>query len=194
MGADSPEDVTGLLRRWRSGDHAALEQLVPLVQHRLRELAHSYLARERPGHLLQTTSLVNEAFIKLVHITHVDWRDRAHFLAMAATVMRRVLVEAARERAALKRGADVQWVVFDEALHEGPARGADLVALDEALERFSAIDERAARVVEMRFFAGLTVEESAEVLAVSPNTVKRDWTAARLWLLRELTGTAIDGS
>ena len=174
MAADSPEDVTALLRKWRRGDHAALEQLVPLVQNRLRELAHSYLARERPAHLLQTTSLVNEAYIKLIQINRVDWRDRAHFLAMAATVMRRVLVEFARERAALKRGGDVQVVEFDERLHSVPWRGADLVALDEALERLAAMDGRAARVVEMRFFAGLSVEESAEVLAVSPNTVKRD--------------------
>jgi len=193
VNADSPENVTALLRRWRSGDHAALEQLIPLVQGRLRELAHSYLARERPGHLLQTTSLVNEAYIKLIQITGVDWKDRAHFLAMAATVMRRVLVEAARQRAALKRGSDVRYIAFDEALHEAPARDADLIALDEALERFSGIDGRAARVVEMRFFAGLTVEESAEVLSVSTNTVKRDWTAARLWLLRELSGSAVDG-
>lgn len=193
MAADSPEDVTALLRKWRRGDHAALEQLVPLVQNRLRELAHSYLARERPTHLLQTTSLVNEAYIKLIQINRVDWRDRAHFLAMAATVMRRVLVEFARERAALKRGGGVQVVEFDERLHSVPWRGADLVALDEALERLAAMDGRAARVVEMRFFAGLSVEESAEVLAVSPNTVKRDWTAARLWLLRELSGSGIDG-
>jgi RNA polymerase sigma factor (TIGR02999 family) len=194
VAADSPEDLTALLKKWRRGDHAALEQLVPLVQSRLRELAHSYLSRERPGHLLQTTSLVNEAYIKLIQINRVDWRDRAHFLAMAATVMRRVLVEFARDRAALKRGGDAHVVEFDERLHGVPERGADLVALDEALERLAAMDGRAARVVEMRFFAGLSVEESAEVLAVSPNTVKRDWTAARLWLLRELTGNATDGS
>lgn len=194
MAADSPEDVTALLRRWRRGDDAALEQLVPLVQNHLRELAHSYLARERPGHLLQTTGLVNEAYIKLIQINRVDWRDRAHFLAMAATVMRRVLVDFARERAALRRGGGVQVVEFDEGLHGAPGRGADLIALDEALGRLAAMDPRAARVVEMRFFAGLSVEESAAVLAVSPNTVKRDWTAARLWLLRELTGSATDGS
>lgn len=194
MAADSPHDVTALLRNWRRGDQVALEQLVPLVQSRLRELAHSYLARERPGHLLQTTSLVNEAFIKLIQINRVDWKDRAHFLAMAATVMRRVLVEFARDRAALKRGGDVHFVEFDERLHGVPGREVDLVALDEALERLAATDGRAARVIEMRFFAGLSVEESAEVLAVSPNTIKRDWTAARLWLLRELTRSAVDGS
>jgi RNA polymerase sigma factor (TIGR02999 family) len=190
---ESPGDLTTLLKKWRRGDHAALEQLVPLVQNRLRELAHSYLARERPGHLLQTTSLVNEAYIKLIQINRIDWKDRAHFLAMAATVMRRVLVEFARERAALKRGGDVRFVEFDERLHGTPRRGIDLVALDEALERLAAMDGRAARVVEMRFFAGLSVDESAEVLAVSPNTIKRDWTAARLWLLRELTGSGVDG-
>lgn len=194
MIADSPEEVTALLKRWRRGDQAALERLVPLVQDRLRELAHAYLARERPGHLLQTTSLVNEAYIKLIQINRVDWSDRAHFLAMAATVMRRVLVEFARERAALKRGGNVQVVEFNERLHGPPGRGTvDLAALDEALERLAVIDERAAHVVEMRFFAGLSIEESAEALAVSPTTVKRDWTAARLWLLRELSGSAIDG-
>jgi RNA polymerase sigma factor (TIGR02999 family) len=192
--ADSPEAVTALLRNWRRGDSTALEQLVPLVQGRLRELARSYLARERPGHLLQTTGLVNEAYIKLIQINRVDWIDRAHFLAMAATVMRRVLVECARERAALKRGGDVQVVAFDEDLHGVSGHGDGLTALDEALERLAAIDGRAARVVEMRFFAGLSVEESAEVLCVSPNTVKRDWTAAKLWLLRELTRSASDGS
>jgi RNA polymerase sigma factor (TIGR02999 family) len=191
--ADSPEEVTALLKDWRRGDQAALERLVPLLQNRLRELAHGYLARERPGHLLQTTSLVNEAYVKLIQISRVDWKDRAHFLAMAATVMRRILVEFARERAALKRGGNIQVVEFDERLHGVPARvGDDLVALDDALERLAVMDARAARVVEMRFFAGLSVEESAEALAVSPNTVKRDWTAARLWLLREMTGSAID--
>jgi RNA polymerase sigma factor (TIGR02999 family) len=186
--------VTALLQEWRRGDEAALERLVPLVQDRLRELAHGYLARERPGHLLQTTSLVNEAYIKLIQINRVDWKDRAHFLAMAATVMRRVLVEFARERAALKRGGNVHVVEFDERLHRAPAGGAiDLAALDEALERLAATDARAARVVEMRFFAGLSIEESAEALAVSPNTVKRDWTAAKLWLLREMSGKANDG-
>ena len=172
MSPDPLEDLTALLKKWRRGDDAALEQLVPRVQSRLRELAHSYLARERPGHLLQTTSLVNEAYIKLIQINRVDWTDRAHFLAMAATMMRRVLVEFARDKAALKRGGAVHVVAFDERLHGGvPGRGTDLVALDEALERLAAMDARAARVVEMRFFAGLSVEESAEVLAISPNTV-----------------------
>lgn len=194
MTADSPEEVTAFLKKWRRGDQAALERLVPLVEDRLRELAHAYIGRERPGHLLQTTSLVNEAYIKLIQINRVDWRDRAHFLAMAATVMRRVLVEFARARAALKRGGNVQVVEFDERVHGAPAGGAtDLVALDDALERLAAMDGRAARVVEMRFFAGLSIEESAEALAVSPNTVKRDWKAARLWLLRELSGSANDG-
>jgi RNA polymerase sigma factor (TIGR02999 family) len=192
--ADSPEGVTALLKDWRRGNQGALERLIPLVQDRLRGLARGYLARERPGHLLQTTGLVNEAYIKLIQIDRVDWRDRAHFLAMAATVMRRILVEFARERAALKRGGSVQVVEFDERVHGVPPGIAnDLVGLDEALERLAAMDERAARVVEMRFFAGLSVEESAEALAVSPNTVKRDWTVARLWLLRELSGGAGDG-
>lgn len=194
MALTPPEDVTALLRNWRQGDQGALEQLVPLVQGRLRKLAHAYLARERPGHLLQTTSLVNEAYIKLIQINRVDWKDRAHFLAMAATVMRRVLVEFARERASLKRGGDVEIVEFDESAHAAPTRGADLIALDEALERLAAMDERAARVVEMRYFAGLSVEEAAAALDVSPNTVKRDWTAARLWLLREVRGSAGHGT
>jgi RNA polymerase sigma factor (TIGR02999 family) len=194
VAAESAAGVTGLLKNWRRGDQAALEQLVPLVQNRLRELAHAYLARERPGHLLQTTSLVNEVYLKLIQINRVDWKDRAHFLAMAATLMRRVLVEFARERAALKRGGEIQFVQFDERLHGGQGSSTDLVALDEALVRLAAMDRRAARVVEMRFFAGLSVEESAEALGVSPNTVKRDWTAARLWLLRELTRSATNGS
>jgi RNA polymerase sigma-70 factor, ECF subfamily len=191
---DSPENVTALLQDWRHGDQSALERLVPLVHQRLRVLAHACLAGERPGHLVQTTSLVNEAFIKLVQINRVDWQDRAHFLAVAATVMRRVLVEMARERAALKRGGDVQIVEFDEQAHGASERGTDLVALDEALERLALMDPRAARVVEMRYFAGLSIDEVATALEVSPTTVKRSWTAARLWLLRELTPSARDGS
>jgi RNA polymerase sigma factor (TIGR02999 family) len=150
--------------------------------------------RERPGHLLQTTSLVNEAYIKLVQITRVDWQDRAHFLAMAATVMRRILVGMARSGNAGKRGAGLRIVEFDEALHGVQQDQYDLVSIDEALERLAAADPRAAQGVEMRFFGGLTFEEAAEVLGVSVNTVKRDWTAARLWLLRELSPGGSHGS
>jgi RNA polymerase sigma factor (TIGR02999 family) len=185
--ARSPQDVTALLREWRRGNRAAFDELVLLVHDQLRRLAHHYIAHEKPGHLLQTTGLVNEAFIKLVQITRVDWQDRAHFLAMAATVMRRILVGMARAEQADKRGAGLRIVEFDEAIHGLQDAPPDLLSIDEALERLAAVDLRAARVVEMRFFGGLAVEEIAAVLDVSPNTVKRDWTAARLWLLRDFT-------
>jgi len=190
----SPQNVTTLLREWRHGDRAALDRLIPLVYDQLRRLAHHYIVRESPGHLLQTTSLVNEAYIKLVQITRVDWQDRAHFLAIAATVMRRVLVGMARAQKADKRGAGLRLVEFDEALHGLPEGEPDLLAIDEALGRLASTDPRAARVVEMKFFGGLTIEETAGVLGVSVNTTKRDWTAARLWLLRELTPGGTHGS
>ena len=186
MNADSPENVTALLRRWRSGDHAALEQLIPLVQGRLRELAHSYLARERPGHLLQTTSLVNEAYIKLIQITGVDWKDRAHFLAMAARVMRRILVESARARRFQKRGGGAQVEPLDEERIAAGEPSRDVVALDDALTALASMDPRKSHVVEMRFFGGLTVDETAEALHVSAETVRRDWRLAKAWLLSEL--------
>jgi RNA polymerase sigma factor (TIGR02999 family) len=189
----STEDVTALLREWRRGDHAAFDRLITLVYDQLHRLAHHYVAREQRGDLLQTTSLVNEAYIRLVEITRLEWQDRAHFLAMAATVMRRILVEMARARAAERRGARLRLVEFDETLHGVQDATNDLVAIDEALGRLAAQDSRAARVVEMRFFGGLTVEEIAEVLSVSPNTVKRDWTAARLWLRRALRTGGGDG-
>ena len=177
-----------MLQEWRRGDEAALERLVPLVQDRLRELAHGYLARERPGHLLQTTSLVNEAYIKLIQINRVDWKDRAHFLAMAATVMRRVLVDYARARQREKRGGGAERVPLSEIALAAEARNIDLVALDEALTRLTAVDPRQARVVELRYFGGLGVDETAEVLRVSQATVKNEWRVARAWLRRELQG------
>jgi RNA polymerase sigma factor (TIGR02999 family) len=184
MPADS--DVTGLLAAWSQGDRAALDRLVPLVYEELKRLAHRRMRGERPGHPLQTTALVNEAYLRLVDITRVRWQDRAHFCAVAAQAMRRVLVEAARTRDARKRGGKAQFVPFDEAAFPTIDRSLDLLALDEALDALARMDGRKARVVELRFFGGLSVEETAEALSVSSDTVMRDWKVARLWLMREL--------
>lgn len=185
-----PEDVTQLLRAWNGGDEQALERLMPLVEAELRRLARAYMARERPGHTLQTTALVNEAFMKLVGAQRLPWQDRAHFLGIAARLMRRVLVDHARSRGYRKRGGGAQQVPLDEALVVTPAPDLNLLALDRALEKLMAVDERKSRVIELRFFGGLSVEETAEVLHVSADTVKRDWRLAKLWLLRELGGGA----
>ena len=178
--------ATGLLRAWGAGDAAALEQLIPLVHDELRRLARRFMAGERAGHTLQPTALVNEAYLRLVDLRQMQWQDRAHFLAMAARLMRRILVDAARAKGYRKRGGDAHRVSFDEALVVSHARGDDLIALDEALTHFAAISSRRADVVELRFFGGLSVEETAEALKVSPETVKRDWKLAKVWLLREL--------
>jgi RNA polymerase sigma-70 factor, ECF subfamily len=181
------QDVSTLLRAWHQGDPAALEQLTPIVYDELHRIAHACLARERAGHPLQTTALVNEAYLRLVDAQRVEWHDRTHFMAVAARLMRRVLVDLARERSSQKRGADVHLVPLDEAL-AAPAEGAtDLARLDEALTALSELDRRKAQVVELRFFGGLSVEETAEVLGVAPITVLRDWRFAKLWLLGELT-------
>jgi RNA polymerase sigma-70 factor (ECF subfamily) len=183
------KSVTGLLRAWGDGDERALERLLPLVEAELRRLARSYMARERRGHTLQTTALVNEAYLRLVDSSRVRWQSRAHFFAVSATLMRRILVDAARARKQLKRGGDAIQVSLDEAmgLPGGPA--ADVIALDAALTALAAFDERKSKVVELRFFGGLTVEETAEVLKVSVMTVMRDWNLAKVWLLRELERT-----
>ena len=188
MNAASQHDVTELLRSWARGDREALDRLVPLVHDQLHRLAHQSMRGERPGHTLQTTALVNEAYLRLVDTGSVQWQDRTHFFAIAATVMRRILVDFARARRAAKRQAillaapiDVDRVLVPEAQPD-----ADVVALDDALQSLAGFDPRGARVVELRYFGGLTVGESAEVLGVSPKTVKRDWTAARAWLLGEL--------
>jgi RNA polymerase sigma factor (TIGR02999 family) len=178
--------VTELLRAWSGGDEAALGALLPLVEAELRRLARAYMARERLGHTLQATALVNEAFIRLVGARHVSWQDRAHFLGIAARLMRRVLVDHARTRGVQKRGGGGYNVALDDDIAVSPAPDFNLLALDRALEALAAVDERKSRVIEMRFFGGMTVEETAEALHVSPDTVKRDWRLAKLWLLREL--------
>jgi len=180
--------VTELLLAWNGGDDAALEALLPLVEAELRRLARGYMARERRDHTLQTTALVNEAYLRLVDAQRVSWKDRTHFLGIAARLMRRVLVDHARTRAVQKRGGDGLRVPFDEDISLSPAPDVRLLELDRALDALAAVDDRKARVVEMRFFGGMTVEEAAEALRVSGDTVKRDWRLAKLWLLRELEG------
>jgi len=184
----SPGAVTELLRAWRDGDDGALERLVPLVEAELRRLARAYMRRERRDHTLQTTALVNEAFLRLTDARHVRWEDRAHFLGISARLMRRVLVDHARSRGYRKRGGGAQRVTLDEGLVTSPEPELDVLALDRALEALAIVDTRKCRMVELRFFGGLSVEETAEVLHVSPDTVKRDWRLAKLWLLRELEG------
>lgn len=179
-------DVTQLLVAWSEGDQAAFERLVPLVYAELRRVAHRRMRDERPEHVLQTTALINEAYLRLVDINRVRWQSRAHFFAISARVMRRILVDAARERDARKRGGEISHVAFDEALMPAPERDADLMALDAALEALAKVDRRKSQVVELRYFGGLSVEETAEVLGVSVRTVAGDWRLAKLWLLREL--------
>jgi RNA polymerase sigma-70 factor (ECF subfamily) len=185
-----PRAVTELLRAWSDGDAGALDRLIPLVDAELRRVARVRMSRERRDHTLQTTALVNEAFLRLVDARSVRWHDRAHFLGIAARLMRRVLVDYARSRGYQKRGGDVQRVNLTEAVAVTPPLSVDLIALDRALERLSAVDDRKARVIELRFFGGLTVEQAAEALGVSTDTIKRDWRLAKLWLLRELQGAA----
>lgn len=177
---------TELLLAWGRGDGAAFDQLVPLVHDELRRLARRYMVNERPDHTLQATALVNEAYLRLIEIRHVQWQDRAHFLAMAARVMRRILVDAARAHGSGKRGDGIQKLALTEASDVSPTRHVDLGTLDEALERLAAAYPRHSQVVELRFFGGLTLDETAEVLEVSRDTVKRDWQFAKLWLLRAL--------
>jgi RNA polymerase sigma factor (TIGR02999 family) len=178
--------VTGLLVAWGQGDEAALERLIPLVYEELHRIALRCMRRERQGHSLQATALVNEAYVRLVNVQHMNWQNRAHFFAMSARLMRRVLVDLARAKRARKRGADGVKVTFDEELPAAAGPGQDVLALDEALTALAAVYDRKSHVVEMRFFGGLSVEETAAVLQVSPETVKRDWKFAKSWLLREL--------
>jgi RNA polymerase sigma-70 factor (ECF subfamily) len=187
MAQPSPHEVTRLLVAWSSGDEAALEHLMPLVYDELRRLARRYMHSERPGHTLQTTALVNEAYLRLVHWRDVQWQNRAHFFAVSAQIMRRILVDFARSRDYAKRGGGAHQVSLDEAAIVPGGRGADLVALDEALNALAELDARQSRVVELRFFGGLSLEEIAEVLKVSVGTVRRDWSLARAWLHRELS-------
>jgi RNA polymerase sigma-70 factor, ECF subfamily len=187
MTTPSPEEVTHLLLAWSRGDRSALDRLISLVYKELRRLAHRYMGQERAGHTLQTTALVNEAYLRLIDASRVRWQNRAHFFAVSAQLMRRILVDFARAHRNLKRGGEAQQVSLDEVLLLPREPDADLVALDEALTALAAIDPRQARAVELRFFGGLSVEETAEVLKVSPETVHRDWRAAKAWLLRELS-------
>lgn len=186
MQTDSPKEITQLLVAWRDGDQSALEELAPLVHSELHRLAHQYMSRERPDHLLQTSALVNEAYVRLIDWKAVHWQNRAHFFAVSAQLMRRILVDFARSRENLKRGGGAFRVSLSEAGDFPVERSADLVALDEALILLAAVDRRKSQVVEMRFFGGLAVKEVAEVLNVSEETVMRDWRLAKVWLLREL--------
>jgi RNA polymerase sigma factor (TIGR02999 family) len=181
-------DVTTLLVAWSGGDETALNHLMPIVDAELRRLARNLMRGERTGHTLQTTAVVNEAYLRLVDLSRIRWQDRAHFFAMSARLMRRVLVDHARARNNEKRGGRFMRVSLDEALGASATRGADLVALDDALNALAAIDERKAKVIELRFFGGLSVEDTAAMLHISEVTVMRDWRFARSWLLRELGG------
>ena len=180
--------VTGLLLQWGQGDEGALERLIPLVHRELHAIARRCMAGERAGHSLQATALVNEAYLRLVEGKDVKWQDRAHFLAVAARVMRRILVDHARASRAQKRGGPITKVTFDEALVVTNESREDFVALDDALKELAAFDERKSRVIELRFFGGLSVEETAVVLKVSPATVMGDWRLAKAWLQREMRG------
>jgi RNA polymerase sigma factor (TIGR02999 family) len=188
MSSPPAHDVTQLLRAWSGGDQQALEKLTPLVYDELHRRARHYVGRERPGHTIQTTALINEVYLRLVDFRGVTWQDRAHFLAVCARMMRRILTDFARARHYQKRGGEAQQVTFDEQLVVSGRPTADLVALDDALKGLAGVDERKSQVVELRFFGGLSVQETAEVLKVSEETVKRDWRLAKLWLLREMSG------
>ena len=183
------ENVTQLLNAWRQGDDSALEELTPLILHELHRRAQGYLRRERQGHTLQPTALVNEVYLRLVEQGSSTWNDRAHFFAVAAQLMRRILVDHARAHRAEKRGGQVERVQLDEAREVGLGEDLDLLALDDALHDLARLDARQARVVELRFFAGLNIEEAAEVLGISTATVTRDWRYARAWLVRQLRRT-----
>ncbi|HEV2665410.1 MAG TPA: sigma-70 family RNA polymerase sigma factor [Blastocatellia bacterium] len=186
MEAPSTHEITRLLIAWNNGDAAALEHLTPLVHRELRRLAKRYMAGERPGHILQTTALVNEAYMRLIDWQNVEWQNRAHFFGLAAQIMRRILVDFARARDREKRGGDALQVSLSEVANVALERSADLVALDDALQGLEKLDPRQARIIELRFFAGLSNEEAAEALKVSVGTVKRDLSLAKVWLLREL--------
>jgi RNA polymerase sigma factor (TIGR02999 family) len=188
MEPPTPGDVTRLLIEWKHGDAAALDRVLPLIYAELRRIASRHLRRERPGHTLQPTALVHEAYLKLVQATELDWRDRAHFFAVAARVMRQILVDHARARQAEKRGGAFQKVSIEEVAAPGVTADIDLLALEKALGRLGDFDPQQGRVVELRYFGGLTIEETAEVIGISPATVKREWMMARAWLRRELSG------
>jgi RNA polymerase sigma-70 factor (ECF subfamily) len=187
MPTPESHEVTQLLLAWSGGDRTALDRLIPLVHAELHGLAKRYMRRERAGHTLQTTALINEAYMRLIDAQEVRWQNRAHFFAIAARLMRQILVDFARERGYQKRGGAARRVELDEALLVSPGRNEDLVALDEALNALAEVDARKSRVVELRFFGGLNLEETAEALKISPDTVRRDWRLAKSWLLRRLS-------
>lgn len=186
MTRPAPEEVTRLLQNWRDGDQAALNQLIPLVYEELRRLARAYMRRERPGHTLQTTALINEAYLRLVDQT-VSWRSRAHFYGVAARLMRQILVDHARAQQALKRGGDRIQVSLSDAAGMIENEAAEMIALDNALKSLEALDPRKCHVIELRYFGGLTIEETAEALRVSHTTIEDDWKMARAWLRRQMT-------
>lgn len=186
--ASSTHQVTKLLKEWCDGNASALDQLMPLVYDELHRLAHQHMRREKPGNVLQTSALINEAYLRLVDEPQIHWQNRAHFFGIAARLMRRILVDEARKRNSAKRGGAAIQVSLDEAASTAQDQAANVVALDDALKTLEAIDSRQSEIVELRFFGGLSIEETADVLKVSPGTVMRDWTFARAWLKNEMTG------
>jgi RNA polymerase sigma factor (TIGR02999 family) len=193
MSKPSPEEVTRMLQEWSSGDRTALDKLIPLVYDELRRLAHHYMQRERASHTLQTTALVNEVYVRLIDQRNVGWKNRAHFFAISAKLMRRILVDYARSRASTKREGEAHKVSLDETAALSDGRDAEMIAIDDALKSLESIDPRISRVVELRFFGGLTIEEAAEVLETSHATIERDWNTARIWLYREINRRQRDG-
>ena len=189
MTTPSSFEVTQLLADWSRGDQTALDKLLPLVHEELRRLAHNYMRRENPGHTLQTTALVNEAYVRLVDQKEVHWQNRAHFFAVAAQVMRHILIDHARAHNRAKRGGKAERVPFEEATAMSPERASELLALDEALSELEKVDPRRSKVVELRYFGGLSIEETAEVLKVNPTTVSRDWRWAKAWLYKAVTSS-----
>jgi len=184
----SQHQVTQLLHKWSEGDESALEELAPLVHDELHRLAHQHMRREAPGHVLQTSALINEAYLRLVDQPQINWQSRSHFYGIAARIMRRILVDDARKRNAAKRGGSLIQVPLDEAHNLVEEQAANVTALDDALQRLERIDERQGKIIELRFFGGLSIEETAKVLEVSEGTIIRDWTFARAWLRNEMTG------
>jgi RNA polymerase sigma factor (TIGR02999 family) len=182
-------EVTELLQDWGEGDESALERLLPLVYDELHRLAHQHMRREQPGHILQTSALINEAYMRMVDSPRIHWQNRAQFFGIAVRVMRRILVDEARKRKSHKRGGDVIYVTLNEATNVAQEQAANVIALDDALKSLEAIDPRQSKIIELRFFGGLSIDETAQVLEVSPGTVMRDWTFARAWLKNEMSQT-----
>jgi RNA polymerase sigma factor (TIGR02999 family) len=194
MAAESPQDVTQLLLAWSNGDPSALDSLVSLIYAELHRLAARYMRHEAPGHALNTTALVNEAYLRLVHQNHINWQNRAHFFAVSAQAMRQILIDMARSRNRLRRGGHARHFSLEDVAIFSDERAGELIALDDALKNLAELDERKSRIVEMRYFGGLTVEETAEVLKVSVATVDREWRRARAWLFSELTEATAAGA